>query len=206
MSAERKPGEPGEIPAFLRPKSGDPGEIPSFLTEKPAAPAKPPPRPPAAAPVPPDAGRSAAQPSAPPPPPAKPKVDSATAMFDQMVSGIRRDRAMQERQQQEQHSKLDTDWLQVLDSMRQLQRKVQSHANLQYFNISRDNQEVSVKITDHSTNRGFSLYTLARRHPHGKHMALDVVWLMEFPGREQYFHDAKEAMAELVSRIAGALA
>ncbi len=132
--------------------------------------------------------------------------ESAPAIFDQMVTGIRRDRQVQQRETQDQQSKIDADWQHVLESMRELERKVQGHPNLIYFTISRDQRDISVKLVDHNDKRGYSLFTLSRRHPAGAHPSLNAVWLIEFPLREWHYYDAKEAMAELVLRIAGHLA
>jgi len=146
----------------------------------------------------------------PPPPPRAPSKpidwESAPAIFEQMVEGIRRDRVSHEKEMLDQQSKIEQDWQHVLDSMRALQKKVEGHPNLIYFTISRDQQDISVKVADFSTKRGYSLFTLSRRHPAGAHPSLNAVWLIEFPAREWHYYDAKEAMAELVARIAGALA
>lgn len=185
--AEQKPGGKPEIPMFLRSPPGEPGAVPGFLKPETGASA--------------DASAKPVAPAA-----EKPATESAAAIFEQMVSGIRRNREQHERKQQEQHSRLDADWRQVLESMRELQRKVQGHRNLVYFTISRDGQEISIKIVDYGVRSGFSIYTLARHHPEHKHQGLDAVWLLEFPDRETFYRDAKEAMAELVARVAGALA
>jgi hypothetical protein len=132
--------------------------------------------------------------------------DSATGIFDAMVTGIRKDRQQHERDTIDQTTKLEADWQHVLQSMRELQRKVQGHRNLIYFTISRDSTEISIKVVDHSSKRGYSIFTLARKHPTGAHPGLNAIWMIEFPARERHFYDAKEAMAELVSRIAGSLA
>jgi hypothetical protein len=132
--------------------------------------------------------------------------ESAPAIFDQMVTGIRRDRRSQERDVIDQNTKIEADWQHVLNSMRELQRKVANHRNLIYFTISRDNNEISIKVVDHGAKRGYSIYTLARHHPAGAHPTLNAVWLIEFPARERHYYDAKAAMAELVTRIAGSLA
>jgi hypothetical protein len=157
----------------------------------------------------------AAAPAVPPPsnepprqrPPTKTiNWESAPEIFEQMVEGIRRDRVSHERDMLDLTTKIEHDWQHVLESMRELQRKVEGHPNLIYFTISRDQQDISVKVIDHSNKRGYSLFTLSRRHPGGAHPSLNAVWLVEFPAREWHYYDAKEAMAELVARIAGSLA
>ena len=131
--------------------------------------------------------------------------NSAPEMFDSMVNGIRRDRAAYEQQKKLWKEKMEADWQQVLSSMRELQRKVKDHPRILYFTISRDGLEIVIKITDYS-RRGFSHYTMARRHPYGQYDMLDVVWLIDLGGRELFYREPKEAMAELVARLAPLLA
>jgi hypothetical protein len=283
MSAEKKPGEPAEIPPFLQKR----GTAKPAAPERPAAPAKPsggeepsgipfflrggagrPPVPPRIEPklapaATPSPGPEATAPTSPTPAepvahggllsadevqkalaeaqaerlrteleaeaerlaylqdsqiaqpkdaaPAKPAYkpvdwDSAAEIFDHMVTGIRRERAENKREEHERKRSLETDWQHVVQSMQALQRKVQGHRKVIYFNISRDQREISVKLVDESSKHKFRHITLTRNHPSGRYHQMEVVWFIEFAGRERYFVDAKEAMAELVTSIAAALA
>lgn len=273
MSAEKKPGDPAEIPPFLQKKRG---------TEKPAAPGKPaappsksgeeavgipfflrsgaaakpsmpqrvdptvattPPSPANAHSAPPgdlmspdevQKAIAAAQaerlrqeqeaeaerlaylesnhPTTPQPAPSektgyKPiDWENATDIFDHMVTGIRKDRADNKREEHENKRKLETDWQHVVRSMQQLEQKVKGHPRIIYFNISRDQREITIKLVDESSKQRFRLITLTRDHPSDKFKQMEVVWLIEYAGRERYFLDAKEAMAEVVTMVAATLA
>ncbi len=132
--------------------------------------------------------------------------ENATDIFDHMVTGIRKDRADNKREEHENKRKFETDWQHVVRSMQQLEQKVKGHPKVIYFNISRDQREITVKLVDETSKQRYRLITLTRDHPSGKFKQMEVVWLTEYAGRERYFMDAKEAMAEVVTIVAATLA
>jgi hypothetical protein len=273
MSAEKKPGDPADIPPFLQkrgtakpaapvkpvapPKSGEEAVgIPFFLrpgaakaaqgqrTEPKVAPPKeaPPPAPEPAAPPgdlmsPEEVQKAIAAAQAErlrqeqqaesdrlaylkatshneAPQQAAPKSgykpidwDNATDIFDHMVTGIRKDRADNKREEHENKRKLETDWQHVVRSMQALEQKVKGNPRLIYFNIARDFREITIKMVDETSKQRYRLITLTRDHPSGKFKQMgEIVWLIEYAGRERYFTDAKEAMAEVVTMVAATLA
>ena len=132
--------------------------------------------------------------------------ENATDIFDHMVTGIRKDRADNKREEHENKRKFETDWQHVVRSMQQLEQKVKGHPKVIYFNIARDQREITVKLVDETSKQRYRLITLTRDHPSGKFKQMEVVWLIEYAGRERYFMDAKEAMAEVVTMVAATLA
>ncbi len=132
-------------------------------------------------------------------------TDSAVDLLDQQLAGIRTYRNDSSGGEKARLAQLDTEWKQVLVSMQQLKDKVGKHPKIQHFTFSRDEQEVSVKVED-SSSRGYSYYVLSRRHPTGKYDNLDAVWLCELGNEELSYKNPKEAMADLVRRLAPRLA
>jgi hypothetical protein len=123
-----------------------------------------------------------------------------------MVTGIRKDRADNKREEHENKRKFETDWQHVMRSMQALEQKIKSNPRLIYFNIARDLREVTIKMVDETSKQRYRLITLTRDHPSGKFKQMEVVWFIEYAGRERYFQDPKEAMAELVTAVAATLA
>ena len=148
-------------------------------------------------------------PSAPSPTESAPKpraaTDSAVDLLDQQLAGIRTYRDETVLSEKARAAQVDAEWIRVLVSIRQLKAKIEKHPKVQHFTISRDEQEVSIKVED-SSKRGYSYYVLGRRHPTGKYDDPGVVWMCELGGEELSYKQAKEAMADLVRRIAPRLA
>ncbi len=147
-------------------------------------------------------------PSAPSPTASAPKraaTDSAVELLDQQLAGIRTYRDDSVQIEKARARKVDEEWLLVLKAMRELKEKVGKHPKVQHFTFSRDEQEISVKVED-SSKRGYSYYVLSRRHPTGKYDDLGVVWLCEFGGEDYTYKQPKDAMADLVRRLAPRLA
>lgn len=138
---------------------------------------------------------------------AKPRAstDSAVDLLDQQLEGIRNYRDETLQGEKGRAAKVDNEWIEVLKSIRELQAKVKDNPKIHHFTISRDQQEVSVKIED-SSKRGHSYYILSRRHPTGKFADLGVIWLCELGGDELSYKQPKDAMADLVRRLAPRLA
>ncbi|MEK6806748.1 MAG: FHA domain-containing protein [Pseudomonadota bacterium] len=132
-------------------------------------------------------------------------TDSAVDLLDQQLAGIRTYRDENAVGEKARLAQLDAEWKQVLVAMQQLKDKVGKHPKVQHFTFSRDEQEVSVKVED-SSKRGYSYYVLSRRHPTGKYDDHGVVWLCELGAEELNYKKPKDAMADLVRRLAPRLA
>ena len=83
--------------------------------------------------------------------------------------------------------------------------KVQGLMNVQ-FAISRDANEVSIKIADPREKRGHRYFLLTRNHPEGKYVGAEKVYLREFGREDESFDEPSRAMEELIMRIASTLA
>lgn len=132
-------------------------------------------------------------------------TDSAVDLLDQQLEGIRNYRDDTLKGEKTRAAQVDAEWLNVLTAMRELKEKVGKHPKVQHFTFSRDDQEISVKVED-SSKRGYVYYVLSRRHPTGKFDDLGVVWLCELGGEELTYKQPKDAMADLVRRLAPRLA
>ena len=132
--------------------------------------------------------------------------DPFEALLDRQLQGIRSTRAELEKEVSHRSIYLDAEWKKVVDSVRKLQARLQRHPKVQHFVISKDDTEISVKITDANARRNYSYFILSRNHPEKKYAGLDVVWLSEFGEDDRNFREPSEALAELVRAIAPKLA
>ena len=101
---------------------------------------------------------------------------------------------------------MDAEWLQLVESVRRFQQKLSGDARIQAFSVSRDQQEVLLKITDRCATQGYCSVILARRHPEGKYTELDGAWLLELSKQDAFYPSPKSAMEEFVHRLAPRLA
>ena len=132
--------------------------------------------------------------------------DPFEALLDRQVQGIRSTREELEKNVNHRAVYLDAEWRKMLESVRNLQLKLQRHPKVQHFVISKDDTEVSIKILDAGVRRNYCFYILSRNHPEKKYAGLDVVWLSEFGEGERNFREPSEALADLVKAIAPKLA
>lgn len=132
--------------------------------------------------------------------------DPFEALLERQLQGIRTTRAELEKEVSHRSVYLDAEWKKAVDSVRKLQTRLQRHPKVQHFVISKDDTEISVKITDANARRNYSYFILSRNHPEKKYAGLDVVWLSEFGEEDRNFREPSEALAELVRAIAPRLA
>jgi pSer/pThr/pTyr-binding forkhead associated (FHA) protein len=187
---------------------------------RPAAPPPPPPRPVAAPPPPP-------RPAAPPPPrpampsmpaPAMPSMPAPampaaadsmgdiTSQFERQLQSVRAYREESQAGTLNKKQKVDALWADMITKMRALQNRLSKDKRVLSFAISRDSNEVSVKVADPREKRGHRYFLLTRNHPDGKYTGLEVVYLREFGREDQTFDEPSKAMDELIMRIAATLA
>ena len=132
--------------------------------------------------------------------------DPFEALLDRQLQGIRSTREEMQKSVNSRAAYLDAEWSKMLESVRNLQMKLQRHPKVQHFVISKDESEVSIKILDTGARRNYNFYILGRNHPEKKYPGMDVVWLSEFGEGERNFREPSEALAELVRTIAPKLA
>lgn len=202
----------------------DDGERTVMMKPKGFGVAAPPPSPPArAAPPPPP------RPAAPPPPkpamptpsfpsmpapsmpaPALPRAAESmgdiTSQFERQLQSVRAYREEAQGATLNKKAKVDQMWAEMIVKMRALQNRLSTDKRVLSFAISRDSNEVSVKVADAREKRGHRYFLLTRNHPDGKYTGLEVVYLREFGREDQSFDEPAKAMDELIMRIAATLA
>ena len=127
-------------------------------------------------------------------------------MLARRIRGIRQHRDQNQQESKARQSQVEIEWTQLIESVRRFQQKLAGDARLQAFSISRDQQEVLLKINDKWSPRGYCSLILARHHPDGKHTQMDGAWLLEMGQQDAYYPSPKSAMEEFVHRLAPRLA
>lgn len=198
----------GERTVMMKPKGF--GTVPSAPPPRPAAaPPSPPPRPAAAPPPPPrPAAPSFPAPSMPAPsmPAAAEGVGDITSQFERQLQSVRAYREEAQAGTLNKKAKVDALWAEMITKMRALQARLSKDKRVLSFAISRDSNEVSVKVADPREKRGHRYFLLTRNHPDGKYTGLEAVYLREFGREDQTFDEPAKAMDELIMRIAATLA
>jgi len=136
---------------------------------------------------------------------ATPGNDSIEAMLAQRIQGIRQHRQQNQDDQQAVQSRFAEEWGQLVQSARRLQQQLTGDPRILAFAVSRDEQEILVKVRD-SSPRGFSSFILARNHPQGKYSEMHAAWLLQLGEQDAFFKSPKAAMEEFVHRFAPRLA
>lgn len=208
----------GERTVMMKPRGF--GVAPPPPTPPPARVAPPPPPPPRpAAPPPPKPAMPApsfpsmSAPSTPKPAmpaPAMPKAAESmgdiTSQFERQLQSVRAYREEAQGATLNKKAKVDQWWAEMIVKMRALQNRLSTDKRVLSFAISRDTNEVSVKVADPREKRGHRYFLLTRNHPDGKYTGLEVVYLREFGREDQNFEEPAKAMDELIMRIAATLA
>jgi len=154
-----------------------------------------------------------AAPSAPAPvmpAPAMPRaaesIGDITSQFERQLQSVRAYREEKQGATLNRKARVDAWWAEMIVKMRALQNRLSTDKRVLSFAISRDSNEVSVKVADPREKRGHRYFLLTRNHPDGKYTGLEVVYLREFGREDQNFEEPSKAMDELIMRIAATLA
>jgi pSer/pThr/pTyr-binding forkhead associated (FHA) protein len=211
ITLQRADADDGERTVMMKPKSFGAAAPPPRPAAPPPPPqrAAPPPPPPRAAPPPPPP--RPAMPSMPAPAmPAMPKAADAmgdiTSQFERQLQSVRAYREEAQAGTLNKKAKVDALWATMINNMRSLQNRLSTDKRVMSFNISRDSNEVAVKIADAREKRGHRYFLLTRNHPDGKYSGLESVYLREFGREDATFDEPAKAMEELIMRIAATLA
>jgi len=208
----------GEFRLTLMRAEVDDGERTVMMKPKSFGAAAPPP-PPRAAPPPPRAAPPP-PPRMPPPPPPKPampapampapamptEMGDVTSQFERQLQSVRAYREEAQAGTLNKKQKVDALWTTMITNMRSLQNRLRADKRVLAFDISRDTNEVSVKVSDPREKRGHRYFLLTRNHPEGKFTGLESVYLREFGREDQTFDEPAKAMEDLIMRIAATLA
>jgi hypothetical protein len=149
-----------------------------------------------------------AMPSMPAPamPPAHDSMGDITSQFERQLQSVRAYREEAQAGTLNKKQKVDALWADMITKMRALQNRLSKDKRVLSFAISRDANEVSVKVADTREKRGHRYFLLTRNHPDGKYTGLEVVYLREFGREDQTFDEPAKSMDELIMRIAATLA
>lgn len=131
--------------------------------------------------------------------------DAITHLLDQQIKGIQTHRTELQSNVRSRKDEFEQQWQDALSAVRDLQGKLKGHAKLLYFVISRDNEEISVKLAD-SSRRGYTNFVFGRRHPESGRSSEGTVWFGEFGENPKAYREPKEALEDFVRRIAAKLA
>lgn len=193
----------GERTVMMKPKGF--GVVPPPVP--PARPAAAPPRPAApAAPRPAMPAPSVPAPAMPSMPAAAEGMGDITSQFERQLQSVRAYREEAQAGTLNKKAKVDALWADMITKMRALQNRLSKDKRVLSFAISRDANEVSVKVADPREKRGHRYFLLTRNHPDGKYTGLEAVYLREFGREDQTFDEPAKAMDELIMRIAATLA
>jgi len=185
----------GERTVMMKPKSFGAAAPPPRV-------APPPPPPPRAAPPPPPKPAMPAMPA-----PAMPtEMGDVTSQFERQLQSVRAYREEAQAGTLNKKQKVDALWATMITNMRSLQNRLQKDKRVMSFDISRDTNEVSVKVADPREKRGHRYFLLTRNHPEGKFTGLESVYLREFGREDTTFDEPAKAMEDLIMRIAATLA
>lgn len=131
--------------------------------------------------------------------------ESITSLLDQQIQGIQSHRVTQQETQRSRSEQLEQQWKNALVASRELQNKLKGNPRVLYFVISRDEAEVSAKLTENS-KRGWTNLILSKRHPETGKAAEGTVWLSVFGEDPKPYREPKDALEDFVRRIASKLA
>jgi pSer/pThr/pTyr-binding forkhead associated (FHA) protein len=198
-----KPKGFGSVPApAQRPAATAPSPRPAAPPPRPAAPPPPKPAMPAPAMPPKPATPAPAMPAM----PAGEPMGDITSQFERQLQSVRAYREEAQAGTLNKKQKVDQLWATMITSMRALQNRLSKDKRVLSFAISRDTNEVSVKVADAREKRGHRYFLLTRNHPDGKYTGLESVYLREFGREDQTFDEPAKAMEDLIMRIAATLA
>jgi hypothetical protein len=139
-------------------------------------------------------------------PAASDSMGDITSQFERQLQSVRAYREEAQGATLNKKAKVDALWTTMITNMRALQNRLSKDKRVLSFAISRDSNEVSVKVADPREKRGHRYFLLTRNHPDGKYSGLEVVYMREFGREDQTFDEPAKAMEELIMRIAATLA
>mgnify|MGYP001577293411 CR=1 FL=1 len=131
--------------------------------------------------------------------------DSVAGLLERQIQGIQNQRSEVENTMRTAKESFEQQWRDAITGARALQAKLQGNRKVLYYVVSRDEQEVSAKISD-TSKRGFCNLVLSKRHPEKGNVQEGIVWFGEFGDEPRAYKEPKDALEDFVRRIASKLA
>jgi hypothetical protein len=126
-------------------------------------------------------------------------------LLEQQIRGIQSRRQEVEQTQRSVKEQFEHEWREAIRAARELHGRIHGNPKVLYYVITRDEQEVSVKVADGS-KRGYANLILSRRHPETGRVQEGYVWFGVFGEDSRSYREPKVALEEFVRRIASKLA
>ena len=122
--------------------------------------------------------------------------------LDDTIGAIERHRAVSAQEKGATVRKVNAAWAAVLESARDLRRKLKDEPRLRYLSIDRDELSISISFRAEQTGVKGELLELSRRHPEGKFPAVEAVWVRQPEKEDRRFTDAEEVVDLMVRFVA----
>lgn len=122
-------------------------------------------------------------------------------LLDQLVGSIRSHRDREQREREERQARLRAEWERTVTYAEQLKLKVRGDPRVRYFEVSRRNNDVMIRV-QRSPDQPIQFLLLSMEHPDEKGHALSGVWLRRNTAPDRCYPGADEALAELIRELA----
>lgn len=132
-------------------------------------------------------------------------ADKVSGLLEQQIQGIRSQRQDHQETTRTRRESFEQAWREAIVGARELKNRVGNDPRVLFYVISRDEQEVTVKLKENS-ERGFCNVTISRRHPIKETMAEGILWFAETGSEPRSYSNPKEMLEDFVRAIAVKLA
>ncbi|MGH8453335.1 MAG: FHA domain-containing protein [Nevskiales bacterium] len=126
-------------------------------------------------------------------------------MVDNMLDAIRSHRELERTLQTRKQESLDQEWKKLIEAAQALKKRVAGHPQVKFFDISRQQDEIMIRIQRGGEKTGQHAILISRQHPHNP-SPHETIWLLESGNPDKRFETCEDIMRNVMSTLAPLIA
>ncbi|MGH8453334.1 MAG: FHA domain-containing protein [Nevskiales bacterium] len=126
-------------------------------------------------------------------------------MVDSMIDAIRSHRESERTQRINRKESVNQEWKKLIEAARKLKARLAGHPQMKFFDISRQQDEIMIRIQRVGEKGGQHAILLARQHPTVP-SPLETIWLIETGVPDRHFNSCERIMRSVLSTLAPLIA
>lgn len=126
-------------------------------------------------------------------------------MVDKMLEAVRSHRESERTMQTLKKETIEQEWRKLIEASQLLKAKVSGHPQVKFFDISRKQDEILIRIQRSGEQTGQHAILICREHPH-KPSPYQKIWLIETGNPDRQYDSCEDIMRNVMSTMAPLIA
>lgn len=126
-------------------------------------------------------------------------------MVDNMLDAIRSHRESERTLETRKRESINQEWQKLIGEMQTLKKRLQNHSRVKFFDISRDQADIMIRVQRNGEKTGQHTILISRQHPTTP-SPFETIWLIESGRPDKHLNSCEDVMRDVMNTLAPLIA